>query len=89
MTTHWTQTSTALPNEDALVEFLLEDRESPLCGVYHQGRFESRWFFYAPPKVCQWRDLVSEAGCLEAPDAAAIRDQRHCLVAAGHFAAAA
>jgi hypothetical protein len=89
MTTQWTPTSTALPNEDALVEFLLEDRESPLCGIYHQGRFESRWFFYPPPKVCRWRDLLKEVATREIPDAELIRNQRHCLMAVEHLAAAA
>jgi hypothetical protein len=89
MKIRWTQTSTALPRDGALVEFLLENRDSPLCGIYHLGRFESRWFFYAPPQVCRWRDLDSAEFELAAPVVAMIRRQRHCLVAADRMAAAA
>jgi hypothetical protein len=80
-------TSTALPGEGSLVDFLLENRDSPLCGIYHLGRFESRWFHYAPPTVYRWRIRVPQD--IEAPLANLGRGQRHCLFAAGRFAAAA
>ena len=89
MTHPWTPTSTALPGEDALVEFVLENREAPMCGVYHLGRFESRWTFYAPCKVSLWRELTGEGCTMEAPQAAVIPRQHECLIGAERFAAAA
>lgn len=53
----WTKTSTALPTEGTLVEFLLDERNCPMRGIYAVGRFESRWNNYAPPSVHRWRAL--------------------------------
>ena len=53
----WTNTSTALPPEGTLVEFLLDERNCPMRGIYSIGRFESRWNHYAPPSVHRWRAL--------------------------------
>lgn len=53
----WTNTSTALPPEGTPVEFLLDERNCPMRGVYATGRFESRWNHYAPPSVHRWRAL--------------------------------
>lgn len=57
----WTKTSVALPSEGIPVEFLLDERNCPMRGVYAVGRFESRWNHYAPPSVHQWRAIAPAA----------------------------
>lgn len=59
MHAEWTKTSTALPAEGTLVEFLLDERNCPMRGTYATGRFESRWNGYPPPSVNQWRVIAS------------------------------
>ena len=61
MPTDWTSTAAALPSEGTLVEFLLDQRECPLRGVYSLGRFNSRWTLYSPTRVCRWREAGSVA----------------------------
>ena len=79
---NWTSTSSALPNEGALVEFLLDERECPMQGVYTLGRFESRWYFYSPTRVSRWRETSPIAVEHDLPSATAIGQQRHCFAGA-------
>ncbi|MEO6687815.1 MAG: hypothetical protein ABIS07_18445 [Dokdonella sp.] len=55
----WTTTAKALPSDGMTVEFLLDERECPLRGIYAVGRFKSRWTHYSPTSVRQWR-IMSE-----------------------------
>ena len=64
----WTATTAALPGEGALVEFVLDSRECPMRGIYTLGRFESRWTYYPPTTVRQWRTTAS-AECVREPEA--------------------
>jgi hypothetical protein len=89
MHANWTPTAAALPSEGTVVEFLLDERECPMQGVYALGRFESRWNFYAPTRVCRWRDAAIRASEQQLPSATAIRQPRHCFAAAVMAAAAA
>ena len=59
MQADWTKTSLALPPEGTPVEFLLDERECPMRGVYAIGRFESRWNNYAPTSVHRWREVAT------------------------------
>ena len=89
MQANWTTTAAALPTEGAIVEFLLDDRECPMQGVYALGRFESRWNFYAPTRVCQWRDVATKVREHEVPCATAIRQKNQCFAGTVMAAAAA
>ena len=51
----WITTACALPADGDTVEFVLDERECPMRGIYALGRFESRWTRYAPTDVRQWR----------------------------------
>jgi len=59
MQADWTKTSLALPPEGTPVEFLLDERDCPMRGVYAIGRFESRWNNYAPTSVHRWREVAT------------------------------
>jgi hypothetical protein len=73
MATSWITTAAALPQDGATVEFMLDERECPMRGVYALGRFESRWTNYAPTSVRQWRSTssplarLSRIGSIRAP----------------------
>jgi len=51
----WITTACALPTDGDTVEFMLDERECPMRGIYALGRFASRWTEYAPTDVRQWR----------------------------------
>jgi hypothetical protein len=61
MTAAWTTTAAGLPSDGSTVEFVLDERECPLRGIYALGRFESRWTCYPPTSVRQWRTTSSIA----------------------------
>lgn len=69
MQAEWTKTAVALPPDGTLVEFLLDERISPMRGVFAIGRFESRWNDYPPPSVSHWRAVPAAAGPVRAQDA--------------------
>lgn len=73
----WTKTSTALPAEGTLVEFLLDERNCPMRGTYATGRFESRWNGYPPPSVNQWRVIASAGEALHPMRSAALNSPLH------------
>jgi hypothetical protein len=89
MHANWTPTAAALPSEGTIVEFLLDERECPMQGVYALGRFESRWNFYAPTRVCRWRVVAAHARGHEVSPPTAIRQPRQCFAGAVMAAAAA
>ena len=61
MDPNWIPTAAALPGEGSLVEFVLDTRSFPLRGIYMLGRFESRWTYYPPTTVRQWRVMADSA----------------------------
>ena len=61
ITTAWTTTAARLPSDGSAVEFVLDERECPLRGIYALGRFESRWTCYPPTSVRQWRTTSNVA----------------------------
>lgn len=63
---NWTATAASLPGEGSVVEFVLDSRECPLRGIYTLGRFESRWTYYPPTTVRQWR-TTSSTECVPEP----------------------
>jgi len=64
MYANWTTTACALPSDGTPVEFLLDERECPMRGIYALGRFESKWTYYAPTSVRQWRNTVNGIECV-------------------------
>jgi len=64
MPANWISTACALPSEGEQVEFMLDERECPLRGVFILGRFESRWTYYAPANVRLWRSSARSTECL-------------------------
>ena len=58
---NWITTAAGLPSDGSAVEFVLDERECPLRGIYALGRFESRWTCYPPTCVRQWRTTPSIA----------------------------
>mgnify|MGYP001599115262 FL=1 len=57
----WTTLAAALPVDGTSVEFLLDERECPMRGIYAAGRFPSRWMDHAPARVGRWRIADSAA----------------------------
>lgn len=55
----WTCSLDQSPREEAIVEFLLQDRATPVHGTYSDGLFHSRWATYATSRVRAWRALDS------------------------------
>lgn len=78
----WISTAATLPSEGTVVEFMLEKRECPMQGVYSLGRFESRWSFYSPTRVCRWRDVAPVPMEHDVSSANAIPQQRPCFAGA-------
>lgn len=61
MTTEWMQTSRSLPADGDHVQFVLENRDLAMNGVYDRRMFASRWSEYEPGAVREWRQLVTHA----------------------------
>lgn len=55
MQTPWIPSSTFLPYTGDPIDFLLEDREQPIRGVFADGGFHSRWADYDTCRVTSWR----------------------------------
>jgi hypothetical protein len=55
----WVASSTSLPPEGQVVEFLLDDRCVPMDGTYAHTSFHSRWTDYDVGRVRTWRPSSS------------------------------
>jgi hypothetical protein len=73
MHANWTTTACALPSDGTPVEFILDERECPLRGIYMRGRFESRWTYYAPTSVRQWRNTANGIQCIRSHFSSGLR----------------
>ena len=58
----WNDTTDALPAEDEVVQFVLNERAQRLRGVYREGAFQSRWWSYPVDDVAEWSRLAPDAG---------------------------
>jgi hypothetical protein len=55
MQAQWIFSSTFLPYTGEPIEFMLEDREQPIHGIFANGLFRSRWADYDSDRVQSWR----------------------------------
>jgi hypothetical protein len=55
MQIQWVFTSASLPQADETIEFMLDDRDVPMCGRYSNGVFFSHWAEYEVDRVQSWR----------------------------------
>ena len=53
----WVATARALPEHDAIVQFVVDRRHIVLTGTYDGGIFKSRWSDHPAATVCKWRVL--------------------------------
>jgi hypothetical protein len=56
MSAKWIISSTFLPYTGEPIDFLLEDRETPISGTFADGRFHSRWADFSADQVQSWRE---------------------------------
>jgi len=57
MSSQWVASSTALPQDGASVEFVLDGRKIPIDGNYTRQTFQSRWSGYDVQRVRAWRPV--------------------------------
>ncbi|HEY0180069.1 MAG TPA: hypothetical protein VGC30_10620 [Dokdonella sp.] len=57
----WIATATALPKEGDAVQFVIEERDILLAGIYESCTFRSRWSLHSPGEVSAWRKLDADA----------------------------
>lgn len=55
MNTPWVLSSTALPSEGQPVEFVLDNRNVAIKGMYTRRIFRSCWTSYDAERVREWR----------------------------------
>jgi hypothetical protein len=53
----WVATARALPEYDAIVQFVIDRRHIVLTGTYDGRIFKSRWSDHSAATVCKWRVL--------------------------------
>lgn len=53
----WIATSNKLPREGDALLFVVEHRNIVLCGIYSACMFKSRWSYYSPTDVSEWKLL--------------------------------
>lgn len=56
MQAQWIYSSTFLPYTGEPIEFMLEDRQQPIHGIFANGLFHSRWADYDADRVQSWRE---------------------------------
>lgn len=60
MPAKWIFSSTFLPLAGEPVDFMLEDRDTPISGIFAEGRFHSRWANFDVERVQSWRAVEGD-----------------------------